>query len=87
VELNKFQILQRKASTSNHCITITRTRVRTRAAEIGTTVTTGCEDRLMGPETVQCTVLHIERNDSNTLAILHNQVQSKVFDEEIRVVS
>jgi hypothetical protein len=41
----------------------------------------------VSPETVERTVFHVERNDTNTLAILHDQVQGKIFDEEIRVVS
>ena len=41
----------------------------------------------MSPETVKRTVFHVERNDTNTLAILHDQVEGKVFDEEICVVS
>lgn len=41
----------------------------------------------MSPEAVERTVFHVERNDTNTLAILHDQVQGKVFNEEIRVVS
>ena len=32
-------------------------------------------------------VFHVERNDTNTLAILHDQVQSEVFDEILRVMA
>jgi len=87
VELDKLQILQRKASTSNHCITVTRTSVCTRAAEICPTVTSGCEDRFVCPEAVERAILHVERDDPDTLAVLHDQVEGKVFNEEIRVVS
>jgi hypothetical protein len=87
VELNKLQILQRKASTSNHCIAIARTSVGTRAAEVRSTVTPRCEDRFVSPEAVECTVFHAERNDSSTLTILHDQIQHKVFNEEFCVVS
>ena len=41
VELHELEILQRKARTRNHRVTVTRARVRTRAAEVRTAVPTG----------------------------------------------
>jgi hypothetical protein len=41
----------------------------------------------VSPEAVERTVFHAERNDSSTFAILHNQIQHKVLNEELCVVS
>jgi hypothetical protein len=41
----------------------------------------------VSPEAMERTIFHVERNDTNTLAILHDQVQGKVFNEEVCVVS
>lgn len=55
--------------------------------EVGSTVTTGGQDGLVTPESVQCSVLHVERDDTDTFAILHEKVEGKVFNEEVGVVS
>jgi hypothetical protein len=36
---------------------------------------------------MQCSVFHVQSDDTDTLAILHEQVERKVFDEEVGVVS
>lgn len=59
----------------------------TRAAKVSTSITTSSQDGLMGPEAVEGTVFHVECNDTNTLAVLHNQVKGKVFDEEVGVMA
>ena len=41
----------------------------------------------MGPKTMQRAILHVQRYDTDTLAILHNEVQSKIFDKKVGVVS
>lgn len=87
VELYELEILQRKAGTSNHSVTVTRTCVCTRAAEVGTSVTTSCQNSLVRAEAVEGAVLHVQGNDTDTLAILHDQVKGEVFDEEVGVVT
>ena len=87
MELNEFKILQRKTSTGDHSVTITSTCVCTRAREVSTSITTGGKNGLVCPETVKGTILHVQRNNTNTLSILHDEVESEVFDEEVRVVS
>jgi hypothetical protein len=87
VELHELQILERETSTDDHCISVTRAGMCASAAEIGTSITTSSEHSLVCTETVESSVLHVEGNNTNTLAVLHNQVQSEVFDEEVGVVS
>jgi hypothetical protein len=87
MELHKLQILQRQTSTGDHGIAITRASVCGRAREVGPSVTTSRENGLVGTETVKGSVLHVEGNDTDTLAVLHNQVQGEVFDKVLRVMS
>ena len=87
MELDEFEILERQSSTNYHGVAITRARVRASAAEICSSVTSRGEDGLVGAETVKGTVLHVQRNDTDTFSVLHNQVQREVFNEEVRVVS
>lgn len=87
VELHEFQILQRKTSTGDHGVTVTRASVCRRAREVGSSVSTSGEDSLVRTEAVEGSVLHVEGNDTNTLAVLHDQVQREVFDEILRVMS
>jgi hypothetical protein len=87
VELNEFKVLEWEASTSDHSITVTRASVRTRAAEVGTAITTSGQNSLVRSEAVQSTVLHVECNDTDTFTTFHDQVQCEVLDEEIGVVS
>ena len=41
----------------------------------------------MSSEAVEGTIFHIECNDTDTLAVLHDQVEGKVFDEEVGVMA
>lgn len=41
----------------------------------------------MRSESVESTVFHVESNDTDTFSIFHDQVNGKVFDEEVGVVS
>jgi hypothetical protein len=41
----------------------------------------------VGPKAVEGTVFHVECDDTDTLAVLHDQVEGKVFDEEVGVMS
>ena len=87
VELHELKILQGETSTGDHGITITRASVRTRAREVRATVATSREHSLMRAEAVKGTVLHVERDDTDALAILHDQVESEVLNEEVGVVT
>jgi len=59
----------------------------TRAAEIGPSVSACSQHSLVGSKSVKGAVLHVEGNHTNTLAILHDQIKSKVLDKEVGVVA
>lgn len=87
VELDELEILKGKSSTNDHRVSITRACVRTGAAEVGSAVPTGGENGFVGTETMKRSVFHVHGNDTNTFPILHDQIESKVLDEEVGVVS
>jgi hypothetical protein len=87
VELNELQILVRKTSTSDHGHTVTGTGVGGSAREVGTSITTGSQDGVVGLEAVQSTILLVVGNDTTALTILHQQVEGEVFDEVVGVVT
>lgn len=86
MELDEFEILKRKASTNNHCVSVSGAGVGASAAEVGSSVTTSGKNSLVSAEAVEGAVLHVESNDTNTLAILHDEIKSKVFNEEVGIV-
>jgi hypothetical protein len=55
--------------------------------KVCTAVTTSSEHSVVRSEPMQCSVFHVQSDDTDTLAILHEQVERKVFDEEVGVVS
>ena len=87
VELHELQVLERKPGTSNHCVTVTRARVSAGAAKVCASVSAGGEDGLVRAETMKRSVFHVKRYDTDAFAVLHDQIQSKVLNEEVRVVS
>jgi hypothetical protein len=87
MELDEFQILKGKSGTNDHGISISRASVGARAAEVRSPVTTRRQDGLVRAETMECAVFHVQSNDTHALAILHDQVEGKVLDEEVGVVT
>jgi hypothetical protein len=87
MELHEFHILQRKSSADNHRIAISRAGVRTRATEVRPPIPSSRQHRLVCSESVKFSVFHVEGNDAQTFAILHDDVQSKIFDEKVGVVT
>lgn len=86
MELHELQILEWQTRPRNHRIPVTRASMRARAAEIRPSIPSGGQDRLMCTEPVQSTVLHIQGDHTDALAVLHNEVERKVLDEEVCVV-
>ena len=86
VELHELKVLQRKTSTGNHGVTVAGASVCTRAGEVRATVATSSKNGLVRTEPVEGTVLHVERDDTNTLAVFHDQVKREVLNEEVGVV-
>ena len=86
MELHEFQILEGETCSRDHGIAVARASVGASAAKVSASVSTGSENRLVGAESMQGAVLHVQRDNSNTLPFVHDQVQSKVLDEEVGVV-
>jgi hypothetical protein len=39
------------------------------------------------PEAVQGTIFHVERNNADTLAVSHYEIERKEFDEKVGIVT
>ena len=58
----------------------------TRAAEVSTTITPGGQNSLVSTETVEGSVFHVQGNDTDTFTVLHDEVEGKVFNEEVGIM-
>jgi tRNA U34 5-carboxymethylaminomethyl modifying enzyme MnmG/GidA len=54
--------------------------------EVAAAVAAGRQDHGVAAEAVDRPVVHAQRDHADALAILHDQVDREVFDEEVRVV-
>jgi hypothetical protein len=87
MELNELQILKRKSSTRHHGVTVTSASVSRSTRKEGSTITTGSENSVLGSETMDGSVLQTKSDHATAFAFLHQQIQSKVFDEVIAIVA
>lgn len=87
VELDELEILVGETSASNHGHTVTSASVSRCAAEVGTSVTTGGENGVVGKESVEGTVFLVVGKDTTALTILHDEVKSEELDEVVGVVA
>lgn len=87
MELDELKVLEWQARSRDHGITVTSASMCTRAAEVCSTIATSCQHGLMSPETVKCSIFHVECHYTNTLSILHDQVERKVLNKEVGVMS
>ena len=86
VELHEFHVLQRQAGAQHHATAVAGAGVRGRAGEERTAVAARGEDDLVRAEAVQGAVRHVERDHAAAGAVLHDQVDREVLDEEARLV-
>lgn len=61
--------------------------MRTRATEVCPSIPASCEYCLVRTEAVQGTIFHVERNNADTLAVLHYEIERKEFDEKVGIVT
>jgi hypothetical protein len=87
MELHEFQILQRKSGANNHGIAVSGASVGTRAAKVRPPIPASRQHSLVSSESVKGSILHVEGNNADTFTVLHDQIQSKVFDEKVGVVA
>ncbi len=87
MKLNKLHVLEGETSTSNHSISISGTRMSGGTRKIRTSIPTRRQNSLMGAEPVQSAVFQTQRQDTATFTVLHDQVESEVFDKVVGVVA
>mmetsp|Transcript_34818 Transcript_34818/g.42009 ORF Transcript_34818/g.42009 Transcript_34818/m.42009 type:complete len:352 (+) Transcript_34818:867-1922(+) len=87
MELHKLQILEGEPSTSDHCIAVSSAGMCRGGREVGTSISTGCQDSLCRLEAMNCAVLHTHCDDTNAVSlVVHNQVKREILDKELGVV-
>jgi hypothetical protein len=82
MELNEFIILIGESFAQGHGITISGTGMRRSAGEKSSTVATRSQHRVLGTNSMNGSVFHVEGNDPDTLIVWrHEQVQTKVLNK------
>ena len=74
---------QRKPRTQHHGVAVTRAGVGGGRREIGAAIAAGGEDRLVRAEAVDGAVFHVHGDDATAGAILHDEVEREILDEEL----
>ena len=87
MELHELEVLQRETGTGDHGVTVTRASVCARAAEVRAPVPARREHGLVRAEAVERAVLGAQRDHAHALALVHDEVERKVLDEEVGVVT
>lgn len=87
MELHKLKILIGQIGSGYHCGTVTSASVGRSAREVSSTVSTGGQNGVLGPETVQAAILQTQSDHTPTLAIFHQQIQGEVLDKVVAVVA
>ena len=83
VELDELHVLQRQAGAQHHGVAVAGAGVGRGGAEIGAAVTAGGQDHQLGAEAVHRAVVELQRRHAGAGAVLHDQVQREIFDEEL----
>jgi hypothetical protein len=55
--------------------------------KVATTVPSRGQDGVLGAETVDFTSVQLQSNNTTAFTVFHDEIQSKVFDEELAVCS
>ena len=87
MKLHELHVLVGKASPGHHGSGVAGASVGRGGAEIGLAVTSGSQNGVLGPESVNGTVLKAKSNDSDAFAIFHQEIESEVFNEVVAIVS
>ena len=87
VELHELEVLQGQPRARDHGVAVARARVRGGGGEVRAPVAAGGEDGLVAAEPVDGAVLHAHRHHADALALVHDEVEREVLDEELRVVA
>lgn len=87
MELDKLHVLVRQTSTADHSGSVTGTGVSTGSREVGLAGTAAGQYGVLSVEPVDGSVLQAEGDDTNTFSVFHQQIQGKVLNKVIAVVS
>lgn len=55
--------------------------------KVRSAVTAGSQDSFVASEPVEGTIFHVNSKHTDTFAVLHEKIESKVLDEEVGVMS
>jgi hypothetical protein len=55
--------------------------------EVGSSITTGGKNGLVRSESMKSTIFHVKSKDTLAFAIFHDQIESKVLDKVVGLVS
>ena len=87
VELHELHVLQRQAGAQHHRIAVAGAGVGRGGAEIGAAVSAGRQYHHLGAELVKLAVVELQRRHAGAGAVLHDQVQREIFDEELHLAA
>ena len=82
MELHELHVLQRQSGAQHHGVAVAGAGVGRGAGEVGAAVAAGGEDGDVGAEAVQRAVGEVERHDAAAGAVLHDEIDGEVLDEE-----
>lgn len=58
----------------------------TKSANLRLNILPSSDDSIVGSESMNSSVLKTQSRDSNTLIALHDEIESKVLDEEVGII-
>ena len=87
VELDKLHVLVGEPGPADHGGAVPGAGVGRGGGEVRLASTTSGHDGVLGAESVDGAILKTESDHSATLSILHQQIQGKVLDKVVAVVS
>jgi hypothetical protein len=83
MELYELHVLQWQAGAQDHGVAIAGAAMSTGTPEVSPPVPTRGEDRLLGSEAMKRSVFEAKSYDTDTpAAIVHHQVERKIFDKK-----
>src|SRR6185312_5982044 len=82
MELDEFHVLQTQARPQRHGVAVTGTGMRRRAGEVRAPVAAGGENGHVRTEAMQLAFHHVERDHAAAGAVLHDEIDREIFDEE-----
>ena len=83
MKLNEFHILERQAGANDHGVAVAGAGVSAGAREVGAAIAARGDDRLLGADTVNAAILEAPSHDAAADAIIHDEVEREVLDEEL----